>query len=123
MYDNSDEGTVKYMIESHVAPGQCYNIHKYKCLQYGELVDARRVAIQLSPGGNDGNIHTHKIQYTSPSTNIDVYGFIDSLEETSMLDISTDSILLDMNAFPSNDKINHHLILPRVIGIITQIKR
>ena len=57
-YDNSDEGTVKNMIKSHVASGWCYKIHKYEFLQYGERVDAKRLAIQLSPGDDDGNIHT-----------------------------------------------------------------
>ena len=107
------------MIERHVVLGWCYNIHKYACLQYGEHVDARCATIQLSPGGNNNNTYMQKIQYISPSTGTDVYGFIDSLEETSTLDVNTDSIQLDTNAFPSDSQINHPLTSPRVIGIIT----
>ena len=48
---------LKNMVNKYITCNWSYSVQFYNCLQFGERVDANRVAIQLSPDHSNGNTH------------------------------------------------------------------
>ena len=96
-----------------------YRIHTYNYLHYGECIDAKCIAIQLSPEYDNGNTHTRKFEHSSSTHETEVFRFVGSLDNVTTFDHNTETIKLDNDVFVQKDDINHSLSSPRVMGIVS----
>ena len=101
-------------------PNWVYSIHTYDCLKLGEVITSTRVIIQLAPDYDEGNNHTKSFEYNTCCTDTDVFAFDHKLQYTDSLEHSTDAIKLDGNIPDLDKNVHHHLITPRVIGILSE---
>ena len=53
---------VNNMVDKHISRDWSYSVKFYNCLQFGERIDADRVAIQLSPDYSNGNTHIQRFK-------------------------------------------------------------
>ena len=73
------------MVNKYITCEWSYSINFYNCLQFGERVDANRVAIQLSPDHKKGNTHIQQFENCSTNPHTDIYGFVDCVDNTKIL--------------------------------------
>ena len=107
------------MVDKHITCDWNYYVQFYNCLQFGERVDADRVALQLSPDHNNGNTHIQQFENCSSNPDIDVSGFVDSVDNTKGINHSKYIIELKNYYFESGSDVFHLLTSPRVIGIVS----
>ena len=107
------------MVEKYITCDWIYSIQFYSCLQFGERIDANRVAIQLSPDHSNGNTHIQQFKNYSSNPDTDVYGFVDSVDSTRNINHSEDIIEMKNYYFESGSDVFHSLTSLRVIGIVS----
>ena len=107
------------MVDKHITCDWNYSVQFYNCLQFGERADADRVAIQLSPYHSNGNTHVQQFESCSSNPDIDVYGFVDSVDNTKNIKHSEKNIEMKDYFFESGSDVFPSLTSPRVIGIVS----
>ena len=104
------------MVNKYITCDWSCSVQFYNCLQFGERVDANRVAIQLFLDHNNGNTHIQQFENCSENSNTDIYGFVDCVNNTKNINHSEDIIEMNKYSFESGSDISHSLTSPRVIG-------
>ena len=119
-YKTVHDKKLNNMVEKYITCDWIYSVQFYNCLQFGERVDADRVAIQLSPDHSNGNTHIQQFENFSSNPDIDVYGFVDSVDSTRNINHSEDIIEMKNYSFESGSDTFHSLTSPRIIGIVSE---
>ena len=97
------------MVDKHITCDWSYSVQFCNCLQFGEHVDVDRVAIKLSPDHSNGNTYIQQFENWSLNPDTDVYGFVDSVDNTKHINHSEDIIEMKNYPFKSSSDAFHSL--------------
>ena len=119
-YISHSTRNIEQEIDAHMPPDWAYHIHKYDCLQFGEVIKAHRVVIQLAPVYDEGNEYTASFKCNAGCIRQDDFAFAHKLQHILVLDHNSDAIELYRNILELDTHIEHSTMSPRVIRIISE---
>ena len=110
------------MVDKHITCDWSYSIQFYNFLQFGERVDTNRVTIQLLPDHSNSNTYIQQLENFSANLDIDVYGFVDSVDNTKNINHNEEIIDINIYSFESGSDISHSLTSSRIIGVVSDTR-
>ena len=87
-YETVKNVELNNMVDKHITRDWVCNIQFYNCLHFVE-------PIQLSPHYSNGNTHIQKLEHCSTTSDIDVYGFVVSVDKTKIL--NHNDVIIELN--------------------------